>query len=81
MGCCSGAVSVPLPTNILAEDIKEVIKEAECVALMLSLAEAPALARVVRECSTLRNIIIMDGCVGFFACMGLLRVCHSVAGA
>ena len=56
-------MSVPLPTNILAEDTREIIKEAECVALVVSSAEVPALARVMRECATVRNILVMDGCV------------------
>ena len=51
---------MPLPTNILAEDIREIIKEAECAALVVSLREVPALAPIVGACHTVRKVIIMD---------------------
>ena len=53
-------MTVPLPTNILAEDIREIIKEAECAALVVSLREVPGLAPIIASCPTVRNVIIMD---------------------
>ncbi|BDA45159.1 Carboxylic acid reductase [Coccomyxa sp. Obi] len=55
----SGAVTVPLPTNIMAEDVCEIIKDAECAALVISLQEVPALARVLAACTSIRTIIVM----------------------
>ena len=55
-------MTVPLPTNILAEDIREIIREAECAALVVSLREVPALAPIVGACHTVRSVIIMDRC-------------------
>ena len=55
-------MTVPLPTNILAEDIREIINEAECAALVVSLREVPALAPLVASCPTVRSVIIMDRC-------------------
>ena len=65
---------MPLPTNILAEDTREIIREAECVALVISAAEVPALARVMRDCATVRNIFVMDGCaLCELGCRGLCK--------
>ena len=55
-------MTVPLPTNILAEDICEIIQEAECAALVLSLQEVSALAGVLGACTSVRNIIVMGRC-------------------
>lgn len=53
---------MPLPTNILAEDLSEIIQEAQCAALVLSLQEAPALAGVLGACTSIRNVIVMGRC-------------------
>ncbi len=59
MHACSGAVSVPLPTNIAAEDVLDIMADADCVALVVSLQEVPALAGVLEGCATLRSVIVM----------------------
>lgn len=52
-------MSVPLPTNIVAEDVREIIRDAECAALVISLQEVPALAGVLAACTSIRTIIVM----------------------
>ena len=52
-------MTVPLPTNIVAEDILDIMKEAECAALMVSVQEAPALANVIGGVTSLRSVIVM----------------------
>lgn len=59
MLACSGAVAVPLPTNIMAEDVCEIIKDAECAALVISVQEVPAVAGVLAACTSIRTIIVM----------------------
>lgn len=60
-----GAVVVPLPTNILAEDVSAIINEAEVACLMLSARELAALAPVIGRCTTVRNVVVIDRCLLF----------------
>jgi fatty acid CoA ligase FadD9 len=57
-----GGVVVPLPTNILAEDVAAIIDEAEAACLTVSAAELPALAPVIGQCTTVRNVVVIDRC-------------------
>jgi len=61
--CCAfiaGATSVPLPTNIQAEDIVKIVNEAEITCLICSLAELPNLASLVGGCKTVKTFVVMD---------------------
>lgn len=59
--CAPAAVTtVPLPTNIQAEDIVKIINEAELTCLICSLGELPNLAPLVGGCETVKNFIVMD---------------------
>jgi acyl-coenzyme A synthetase/AMP-(fatty) acid ligase len=55
-----GGVVVPLPTNILAEDVAAIMNEAEVACLMLSSGELAALAPVIGQCTTVRNVVVFD---------------------
>ena len=56
----AGVTSVPLPTNIQAEDIVKIINEAELTCLVCSLAELGNLAALVGGCETVETFIVMD---------------------
>ena len=56
----AGVTSVPLPTNIQAEDIVKIINEAELTCLVCSLAELGNLAALVGGCETVKTFIVMD---------------------
>lgn len=59
--CMPAAVTtVPLPTNIQAEDIVKIINEAELSCLICSLAELPNLAPLVGGCETVKTFVVMD---------------------
>lgn len=50
-----------LPTNLAPEDVAAVINEAELVGVACAPDELPALAPVLRLCTTLRCFLVMDG--------------------
>ena len=56
----AGVTTVPLPTNIQAEDIVKIINEAELTCLVCSLAELGNLAALVGGCETVKTFIVMD---------------------
>ena len=58
--CGAGATTVPLPTNISAEDIAKIAVEAEIRAMVCSAAELRAVAPVLASIPTLRTFIVMD---------------------
>ena len=59
----AGGVMVPLPTNILAEDVRAIIDEAEVRCLMVSAEELAAIAPVIGGCASVKAVIVMDRCV------------------
>lgn len=52
--------TVPLPTNIQAEDIVKIINEAQLTCLTCSLGELPNLAHLVGDCETVKTFVVMD---------------------
>ncbi|BDA50881.1 Carboxylic acid reductase [Coccomyxa sp. Obi] len=56
----AGGVMVPLPTNILAEDVRVIIMEAEVRCLMLSAQELIAVAAIIKDCACVRAVVVMD---------------------
>lgn len=56
----AGGVMVPLPTNILAEDVLAIMIEAEVRCLMVSAAEVAGLASVIGKCTCLKSVVVMD---------------------
>ena len=58
--CSAGVTTVPLPTNIQAEDIVKIINEAELTCLVCSLGELPNLASLVGGCATVKTFVVMD---------------------
>lgn len=56
----AGATTVPLPTNISAEDIAKISVEAEIRAMVCSAAELRAVAPILAGIPTLRTFIVMD---------------------
>lgn len=53
-------MNVALPTNLAPEDVAAVINEAELVGVACAPDELPALAPVLRLCTTLRCLLVMD---------------------
>ena len=56
----AGVTTVPLPTNIQAEDIVKIINEAELTCLTCSLGELAGLASLVGGCETVKAFVVMD---------------------
>ncbi len=56
----AGATTVPLPTNISAEDIAKISVEAEIRAMVCSAAELRAIAPILASIPTLRTFVVMD---------------------
>ena len=56
----AGVTTVPLPTNIQAEDIVKIINEAELTCLICSLGELAGLASLVGGCETVKAFVVMD---------------------
>lgn len=56
----AGAVSVPVPLNIQAEDIVTIVNEAELACLICSLDELGNLSRLVGGCPTVKTLVVMD---------------------
>ena len=60
MPYAAGVTTVPLPTNIQAEDIVKIINEAELTCLTCSVGELPNLAPLVGGCKTVKTFVVMD---------------------
>ena len=56
----AGVTTVPLPTNIQAEDIVKISNEAQLTCLTCSLGELPSLAPVMCNCKTVKTFVVMD---------------------
>ena len=56
----AGVTTVPLPTNIQAEDIVKIINEAELTCLICSIGELPGLVSLVGGCETVKTFVVMD---------------------